>query len=340
MENHRRKLLIVAALLVPLVAPAGVARARHASWRWTPAQRRQVQALEKQVVGRADGFYVLTSGRFDIHTDISARFAAETSLFMDGFYSGFSRYLFRTVGAPRPMRPALRPGFVGEANIHAKGPIYFPRKPTVVVFANPADYRKHFKNGSGAIFVYRYNAKGKYSRFHIYAQARTPMERRFAYFPISALMHEATHCLLQAMAGRGAIPPWFNEGFAQLVDSCNAPAFMGGELKPRGKFWRRHALKYPGHQWYKKAPSLSKLIALKTWNVDKMGRETRYRYALAQNFTEFLFSTDAGKAKLRLLLSRLIRRQKPLLNDRDSWDIERQWHVFLRKSMEENGRRR
>ena len=335
MRSYRRRLLVAAVMLGALGWPAGQLHARRRNWNWTAAQLQRVSALEKQVVKRPDGFHVLTAGRFDVHTDISARFAAETSLFMDGFYGGFSKYLFETLGAPRPVRPALKSGFVTGKGGAGAGPIYFPRKPTVVVFANTADYRKHFKNGSGAVFIRRYDGRGKSVKFHIYAHARTKLERKFAYFPISTLMHEATHCLLQAMAGRGRIAPWFNEGFAQLVDSCNAAALMAGKLKPRGKFWRRHTLKYPGQDWYSKSPSLTKLLALKNWNVDKMGRETRYRYALAFNFVEFLFSTDAGKRKLRVLLTRLIKRQgeKPLLSERDSWQLEQQWHTYLRKAM-------
>ena len=327
------RLLVAAALVGGLGWPAGQLHARSKNWNWTSAQLRQVAALEKQVVRRADGFYVLTAGRFNVHTDISARFAAETSLFMNGFYDGFSRYLFQTLGAPRPARPALRSGFAAAAGSSAGGPIYFPRKPTVVIFANSADYRKHFKNGSGAVFVQQYDGRGRYVKFHIYAHSRTALERKFGYFPISSLMHEATHCLLQAMAGRASIAPWFNEGFAQLVDSCDAAGLMAGRLKPRGQFWRKHTLKYPGHEWYKKAPSLTKLLALRTWNVDRMGRETRYRYALAFNFVEFLFSTEAGRQKLRVLLARLIQRRRPLLGERDSWQLEQQWHAYLRKSM-------
>lgn len=334
MPRCGHRLLVAAVLFGAILWPTDQLHARRRTWTWTPAQTRQVQALEKQVTKRADGFYVLTAGRFDVHTDISAKFAAETSLFMDCFYAGFSKYLFQTLGAPKPARPRLQAGFSAAASRSTKGPIYFSRKPTVVVYAKEADYRKHFKGGSGAIFLYQYDGRGRYIKFHIYAYARTPLQRKFAWFNISSLMHEATHCLLQAMAGRANIAPWFNEGFAQLVDSASAPALMAGRLKPRGKFWRRHRLKYPGQEWYKKAPSLNKLLTLKTWNVDKMGTETHYRYALAFNFVEFLFSTSAGKQKLRTLLTRLVKRQKPLLNERDSWAIEQQWHKFLRKAMQ------
>lgn len=335
MRSCRCGLLVAVTLVGGLLWPTGrlYALRRSKNWNWTPVQLKRLHALEKQVVRRADGFYILTSGGFDVQTDISAAFAAETSLFMDGFYDGFSRYIFKTLGVVKPPRPQMRGGGAAAAGSKAGGPIYFPRKPTVVVFANSADYRKRFKNGSGAVFVYQYDGRGRSVKFHIYAHARTALERKFAWFPVSSLMHEATHCLLQAMAGRSSIAPWFNEGFAQLVDSCDVAALMAGRLKPRGRFWRKHTLKYPGQDWYKKAPSLSKLLALKTWNVDKMGRETRYRYALAFNFVEFLFSTDAGRRELRVLLARLIHRRRPLLGERDSWQIERRWHVYLRKSM-------
>ena len=335
MRWYRRRSLVAAALVCALGWPGGrlCAAGRGKNWRWTAAQLGQVAALEKQVVKRADGFYVLTAGKFDVHTDISARFAAETSLFMEQFYGGFSKYLFETLGAPRPAKPALKSGFVAGKDAAGAGPIYFPRKPTVVIYSNAADYRKHFKNGGGGVFVHQYDGRGRYIKFHIYAYARTKLERKFVYFPISTLMHEGTHCLLQAMAGRGSIAPWFNEGFAQLVDSCSPSALMTGQLKPRGKFWRRHTLKYPGQDWYSKSPSLTRLLALKNWNVDRMGRETRYRYALACNFVEFLFSTDTGKGKLRVMLGRLVKRRKPLLNERDSWQVEQEWHTYLRKAM-------
>ena len=165
------RLLLGAAVLCALAWPAGRlnAAARGKNWQWTAEQLVQVEALEKQVVKRADGFYVLTAGRFDVHTDISARFAAETSLFMDQFCDGFSKYLFETLGAPHPVKPALKSGFVTGNAVAPDGPIYFPRKPTVVIYGDAASYRKHFKNGSGAVFVHQYDGRGRCIKFHIYA---------------------------------------------------------------------------------------------------------------------------------------------------------------------------
>ena len=300
-------------------------------WHWTADEVKRVESLEKQVT-RRDGFYLLSAGRFNIKTDVSKRFAAETSLFMDMFHDGYCKFLFETLKIT-PSQPA---GRNRKKSISPRIP--FPIKPTVVIFAREASYRKLFPNGSGGTFRCRWNRKGRCTKFHIYCymQAYRYRRRTFKYFNHSVLLHEGTHCMLHAMARRKSIPLWFDEGFAQLVECWDLRAMLHGKVKLRyGRWANKRALKHPGKGWYQYNPSLTRLIGIKKWNTDNMGIQTRYRYAIAWNFMEFLFATNAGRKSLRLMLKRLVHEKKntPLLTKRDCWSIEPAWHSFLKKSM-------
>ena len=334
--------------IVPVVtvwALAGWApQARAAAWAWTADELRQVQTLEKQVtLDRKAGQYILAVGRFTVRTDISARFAAETSLFMDKFYDGFCGFVFDRLGVPVPPAPKQRAVFVvrdarGRLRTapaqKSSDRIHFPKKPTVVVYKTLGQYRSAFNDGSGGMFVYQRDRKGRWVQFNIYTCARTQRERNFRYFHHTTLMHEATHCMLRALAGKTAIPKWFDEGVAQLVECSNARGVLRGQVRPvSGWWWRQQALKQPADGWYAHAPSLTKLLAVKQWNTDNMGYQTRYRYALAWNFVGFLFSTDEGKRALCGMLGRLSRRESALLTERDCWTVEPAWHRYLKQSL-------
>lgn len=336
---------IVATVTVWLLAQ-WAPTARGASWSWTPAELRRVEALARQVVvdGRTKR-YVLTAGRFNVRTDISARFAAETSLFMDMFYDGFCTFTFDRLGAAVPQPPRQRVVFVVR---DASGPvrsapaqsqeasdrIHFPMKPTVVVYKTTAQYRSRFNDGSGGVFLCRRDRKGRWVRYEIHAHARTSREWNFKYFHHATLLHEGAHAMLRAVAGKTAIPHWFNEGVAQLTECSTPRGVLRGEISPvSGWWWRTQALKQPADGWYSRAPSLAKLLAVEQWNTDKMGYQTRYRYALAWNFVGFLFSTDEGKRSLRQMFSRLAGHKTPLMTERDSWAVETAWHRYLKESL-------
>jgi len=318
--------------------------ARGASWTWTAGELRQVEALEKQVVVDAQTKrFVLTAGRFSVRTDISARFAAETSLFMDMFYDGFCTFMFDRLEATVPQAPTQRVVFVardaaGQARSapaqKASDRIHFPVKPTVVIYKTTAQYRSLFNDGSGGVFVTGRDRKGRWVRYEIHTCARTSRDWTFRHFPHSTLMHEGAHAMLRAMAGKTAIAHWFDEGVAQLTE-CSLPRnVLRGEIKPvSGWWWRQQALKQPADGWYSRAPSLSKLLAVKQWNTDNMGYQTRYRYALAWNFVGFLFSTDEGKRSLRQMVNRLTAHESILMTERDSWAVETAWHRYLKESL-------
>ena len=338
----RKRWIAVVATVCALVGWAGEARA--ASWSWTADELRQVHALEKQVTfDRKAGRFILTAGRFNIRTDISARFAAETSLFMDKFYDGFCTFVFDRLGVPVPPAPKQRAVFVVRdasgcprtAGAQKPGDrIHFPKKPTVVIYKTLAQYRSLFNNGSGGVFVSQRDGKGRWVQFDLFTCARTQRERNFKTFHHSTLMHEGTHCMLRALAGKTPIDKWFDEGVAQLVECSNARGVMRGDIRSvTGWWWRQQALKQPADGWYANAPSLTKLLAVKQWNTDKMGYQTKYRYALAWNFVGFLFSTDEGKRSLRQMLDRLARHESVMLTERDCWAVEPGWHRYLKQSL-------
>ena len=341
MVFRKRWIAAVAAVCVLVGWPLPT---RAASWTWTANELQQVRALEKQVTfDRKAGRYILTAGRFNVRTDISSRFAAETSLFMDKFYDGFCTFVFDRLGVPAGPAPKQRVVFaVRDASGRVRtvpaqkssDRIHFPKKPTVVIYKTQGQYRSLFNNGSGGIFVNQRDRKGRWVRFDLFTYARTQRDREFKYFHHSTLMHEGTHCMLQALAGKTPIPDWFNEGVAQLVECSATRGVTRGEIKPvSGWWWRQQALKRPADGWYAHAPSLTKLLAVKQWNTDKMGYQTRYRYALAWNFVGFLFSSDDGKRALRRMLDRLARHETPLLTERDCWAVEPSWHRYLKQSL-------
>jgi len=334
----------IAAIAAACVLVGWIRPARAASWAWTADELQKVRALEKQVtLDRKSGCHLLTAGRFDVRTDISARFAAETSLFMDTFYDGFCTFVFDRLGVPVPPAPKRHVVcVVRDASGRVRTPparktsdrIHFLKKPTVVVYKTPTQYRSHFNDGSGGVFVYRRDRKGRWVRFDIHTSALTQRQRHFKFFQHATLMHEGTHAMLRALAGKTTIPLWFDEGVAQLVECSSPRGVLRGQVNPvSGWWWRRQALKRPADGWYAHAPSLTKLLGVKAWNTDKMGYQTRYRYALAWNFVGFLFSSDEGKRALRGMLDRLARGENPLLTERDCWAVEPSWHRFLSQSL-------
>ena len=328
-------------MVVVWLWPAQAAEARRARWVWTAQERVEITARQKQVRKRKDGFYVLTAGRFDVRTNISARFAAETSLFMDLFHEGYCRFVFQTLRTPIPSASPPRAVFAsagataaGRPRAQTAGPIQFPIKPTVVVFSSPQEYRKHFAHGGGGLFLFRRDRTGRWTKFNIYTFVGDTRLCSFRTFNHATLLHEGTHCMLQALAGKQRIPPWFNEGFAQLMESADLRALLRGDERfGRGRSRNNQILKTPTDGWYVRSPSLTRLLSAKQWNTDKMGPSTRYRYAVAWNFMEFLFETPEGRESLRKMLGRLSRKQQPLLGERECWALEAEWHRYLRKSL-------
>ncbi len=341
MVFRRRWIAVVTAVGV---LAGGAVCARGASWTWTADELRRIQSIEKHVTSdRKTGRYTLTVGRFNVVTDISPRFAAETSLFMDTFYDGFCRFVFDRLGVTVPPAPKRRVVFVVRDASGRVRPvpaqktsdrIHFPKKPTVVIYKTPAQYGATFADGSGGVFLHRRDRKGRWTRFDIYTFARAQREWNFKAFNHSTLMHEGAHCMVRALAGKTEVPKWFDEGVAQLVE-CSLPrGVMRGEIKPvNGWWWRQQALKQPADGWYAHAPSLTKLLGVTQWNTDKMGYQTKYRYALAWNFVGYLFSSDEGRRSLGQMLGRLSRHESPLLTERDCWALEPSWHRHLKASL-------
>lgn len=334
----RRHWVVVVVMLAASLLPAGEAFGRR-RWSWTDAEVRQIKSRQETAVRDSSGFYCITAGSYDVRTDVSPRFAAEVSVFMDMLCDGYSRFVFDTLNVPQPAgRPSGRgvPSrtFARVATERTSaGRIPFPRKPVVVIYAREGDYRKRYNKGSGGVFVYRWNRRGKWTQFHIYTYCQTARQRDFRFFRYPTLMHEATHSMLQALAGKRHIPQWFNEGFAQLVECSEPRTFMRGEVRPyQGRYWRKKRLTKAGQGWYAHAPSLSKLMEIKAWNVDSMGEETRYRYAIAWSFLEYLFSTSDGRKELRTLLHRIILKKSKILGIKDSWHLEQGWHRYIKKS--------
>ena len=339
--------LSLAALLLGWLVPADRAEGRPGNWTWTADELKRIKALEAQVVRDKNGSNLLRAGRFDVRTNLSPRFAAETSLFMDLFYEGYCKFVFGTLKVAPPPPPAKKAAFASAGGSRSRpqrsnrtaghtagGPVYFPRKPTVVVLATEQEYKRSFTDGSGGRFLYRRDRKGRWTQFHIYTFAKTARQRQFRYFNHQILMHEGAHCMLNALAGKTRIPLWFNEGFSELLECWDLRALLRGQTSLKYATWQNaNALNFPADGWYKRGPSLTKLLAIKKWNTDQMGSQTRYRYALAWNFMEFLFSTDDGRRWLRTMMDRIIRKHSPLLSERECWQLEPQWHLFLNKRL-------
>jgi hypothetical protein len=336
--GHSLRTLAAMTLLTIWLAPARPALGASARWTWTASERRIVQERRERVVRDSKGFYLQSDGRFNVRTNVSPDFAAELSVFMDLFHDGFCGFLFDTLKVAPPPGPQTRQVFaLGEAPEKSPAsdasPIPFPRKPTVVIFSGSTEYRRAFGDRSGGKFVYRWDRRGNFTHFHIYSYVPTQSGRSFASFRHSVLQHEATHCMLHALAGRKKIPLWFDEGLAELVECWDLRALLRGEVDLRYSRWsQKQALKQPGNGWYVHAPDLSRLLRITTWDVDQMGAQTRYQYAIAWNFMEFLFSTDRGQDRLREMIDRLSTGD-PLLRERETYELEQHWHIYLRKCL-------
>lgn len=285
-------------------------QAADEGWKWSPADLKEIAALEKKVVSKEGRFQVETAN-WRIDTPVSARFTAETGRFMELFQAAFAKLV--------------------------RGKAVVEIKPTVLIFSRKSEYEEKFPDGSKGFFKYRWNGNGAWEEYCLYTYLAGE-DRDFAKFNHGILLHEGTHAALRNLVGKKDIATWFNEGLATYVQFWNLQ-----EKSPpnplnryRRSFYRahlkEHCLKDPG-----KLLSLADLLAVSSenWNPDGMGTEAKHHYALAESLIDFLLSTPKNQATFKRILEAVLTKEgATLLSEEEVRSLQPPWREHVRKMAE------
>lgn len=274
------------------------------TWVWTRRDLKAIAAIEKRVTER-DGRHTVETDRWNVETNVSARFTAELALFMNKLSVSFD---------------GLIQGLHDGKKIE--------RKPTAVVFDEKSEYQKMFPGGSRG--YYRYNFSGNtFDELHVYSYIDREKERNFKFFYHPILVHEGTHLLLRTYLGKTAIPAWLDEGVATYFQFWNLAAPGKHNLKTRySRSIYRDVLR---KEFLAKRPTLEELFGIETWNPDNMGPIANRHYALGESFVDFLLSSPAGQKLFKRIFDRLQSKEE-LFSAKEIAQLDRAWHAHIQKT--------
>lgn len=309
MRTNRRRASF-ACFLAALLLSSAVSCLAHEPWTWKPNEKAFIDRQER-TVRQEDGFFVLDGPKWNVRTEVSARFTAELSAFMELYDLAFHQIMNMKLKAATD------------------------RKPAVVVYAAESTYAKRFPDGSRGHYAYHYDDDGKFTEFDLYSYVANEKEKTFANFYYPILQHEGTHLLLRKYLGRAPAPVWFDEGAATYFQFWDLRATVARNFETRyGSSAYRPVLRRWMEANKNAPPALDGLLKLtaETWNPDKMGPEAQMHYALAENFSEFLFSTKEGQAYFGTVFKRILAREEPVSGEERA-RIEPAWHRHLRRSI-------
>lgn len=224
-------------------------------------------------VGVRGGFFEVRSRHYLVRTEIDARFTAELAAFMDRMHDGFAGL------------------FPGPAKVDIV--------PEVVVFADRDRYRRVAGDNSRAMFRWEYESRAgvrTMTEFALYSYVADPAQREFARFPRYLLLHEGTHQLLQTRAGYHAVPPWFQEGCAMVLEQWDLDDTPDRNVE-RIVARRRTAAAVAEALRRRQLPALRDLAGLPRLDVDGFGRRTALNYQQAEALFCFLLA-ERGRRRM------------------------------------------
>ncbi len=300
-------------------------------WIWSKKELKKVAAIEKKVKQETGDFgkiYVVDTPNWHVKTEINPHFTAEVAVFMEIFSSTFWE--------------------IYDFNLDTKLRI----KPTIVIYDSKAKYMKKVgMSGSRGVFTHAYRSidDDAFVRFHLYTYMQKDRLLNFKNCYLPVIQHEGTHAMLQTLMGKRRIPCWLNEGMATFFEFWD---YHGGG-KPAGRrrkdkkarharlcvSYRKNELRPGIKRGNSMYPRLSYLLALgshRRWDPDCMGETTRFHYALAESFIDFLMWDKKGRKVLKAVFQRLAKtgpRDNPdkfeLITTKEIAKLEPRWYKFL-----------
>jgi len=228
-------------------------------------------------------------------------------------------------------------------------------KPTIVVYDSQGKYMKKIGiGGSRGVFTHAYRNPDDdvFLKFHLYTYMTKGRLMNFKNCYLPVIQHEGTHAMMQTLFGKRNIPCWLHEGMATFFEFWD---YHGGG-KPAGKSKKDKKARYKrlvvsyrkdelrpaikrGNSVY---PRLSYLLALgshRRWDPDGMGPTTRYHYALAESFIDFLMWDKKGRKIFKNVFQRLAKttpKDNPdkfeLMTPKEIAKLEPRWYKFLKKT--------
>ncbi len=286
-------------------------------WRWTDADREEIEALEQRIRRDADGFYEVQTYTWVVRSDTNARFTAELAHFMQLFAEAFPRIF----PAPADNRVAV--------------------KPTLVVFADEADFQEIGGAGAG-LFKYAFRGK-RVEDFTLYAFASDGAAQAFADYPHATLQHEGTHALLQWRLGAVAVPTWFHEAHATYFEpwDLGRPMRMNEQgLRDRRSGRMRHLrwqIFRQGKAPTDLLPTVAELVELDTY--EKFSRsgdddQIALNYTAAELFMRFLLAEESRFNHYTLMFQRARdKRYEQLITPAELRVLEEKWRTYLEREL-------
>ena len=260
-------LLLVLVLLGP---------ARADDFAWDQKAETEISRREK-AVGKVDRieehWFHVTTARYEVYSQVDARFTAELSLFMDLLRERFGAVI--------------------------KGSDKADRKADVFVYDSQAKFKARVKSSARGYYRYTYDGNGKFTEHALYSYVAREEERTFTKFWTPILLHEGTHQILRERVGcRPRIPKWFDEGLANYFELWDLRRTPAQNLEARsGRVVNSDTFKTS----FEKDTfiDLDALLSLddKAWDADDFGPVTKGHYASAETLFVTLMA-DPGTRKL------------------------------------------
>jgi len=256
--------------------------------------------VERYVKKTPEGFWAVTVSKYEVRTKVSEEFTLRMAFLMDDFHAKFSSIF--------------------------KGRFVRKHRPKLYVLPDIDSYRAFIRSrGADPVF-----SVGMYmSRGTVLVARYSKDERRLQ----NILFHEGTHQLLHAYTGRGGLPTWFNEGCATNFETWDLTytAAENVRLSVLRSYRRRVAVKAARDG---SAHKLSKLLGItsREWSASKA---PQLNYAMAWSLTNYLLSTERGRANFNMILA-AIYRGKPLtklLTSRVKSALEGMWYEDMKSRM-------
>ncbi len=278
------------------------------AWSWSRRERGIIRRLEKSVT-TVGGRYRLNGTHWIAETEVSRRFTAELSLFMDLFSTSLTNVI---KGNPRTKR-----------------------KPVVLIFRDEQRYAAKFSDGSRGHYKYTYRDGRGFTELHVYSFIKNEEERRFRNFYYPILMHEGTHILVRRLFGNTKIPTWFDEGVATFFQFWDLRASVKDNLRKRyaRSIYRKHVIQ----SFHTEPITLQELLAIVEWNPDSMGPGAKKNYAYAESFVDFLLSSEERRRSFNRVFKRLLKGEPPLTEERVV-SLQAAWYSHIRRTLKLKGK--
>jgi hypothetical protein len=284
-------------------------------WSWSPEELNKIQAIEEKLK-QEDGFWIYKKKTYEVKSDISARFTAETVAYMDYFITTFDDIF--------PMPPA--------GNMLAKM--------DVVVYKD----RKGYMQGtsapewSGGVHWVDFWKAG-WPVLHVATFPWNLEEGKQPdfcnNFNRGTLQHEGTHAMFRKYSGRALLPVFVNEGCATFFETFNlrekGTSQEEIELR-RNRGFHMENLVRKIQEEPDFAPSLKECVK---WDSNQWGSgDIGLHYGLAESFADYMLTDSKNRKVFKKIIDSCYKRRMDkvqVLDEKEIEKLEPGWHVHIQK---------